>query len=304
MLFFPYKFDLALKRVPFLTIFICLVCVAIYTKQFLNESEFVEKTRWFCTKSRSHIEQLALQKALGDASAYRCVEFMYELGLADDPQMAIDEYAEKSQSFAGLSDEDSRIYIRDFLNDEYRTYRARVPAYATRDLWYAPASWDPVSMITSSFSHGSWDHLIGNLIFFFAFAAAVELLVGPLGFAATIMAMVFGTSIAYSLAMISVEDPLPTVGLSGIVMGMIAMLAYFMPTAKIRCFYWFIVKIGTVAISAWILALVYVGLDVFTLMTQDEMGGINLIAHVSGAVIGVLMGVIFFRQKRREIQID
>lgn len=304
MLLFPYRFDLALRRVPFLTIFVCLLCIGIYTKQYLNESEFTEKTHWFCSTSRSHIEQLALEKSIGDASAYRCVEFMYELGVADDPQKTIDSYAEDSRSFAGLSDEDSRVYIKDFLNEEYRSYRSRVPAYATKELWYSPGSWDPVAMITSSFAHGSWDHLIGNLVFFFAFAAAVELLIGSLAFAATIMVMVFGTSVAYSLAMMSVADPRPTVGLSGIVMGMIAMLAYFMPTAKIRCFYWFIIKIGTVAVSAWILALFFVGLDIYTLMTQEEMGGVNLIAHVSGAVIGVLMAAIFFRKQRREILID
>jgi membrane associated rhomboid family serine protease len=116
--------------------------------------------------------------------------------------------------------------------------------------------------------------------------------------------MVFGTSVSYSVAMMRVEDALPTVGLSGIVMGMIAMLAYFMPTAKVRCFYWFIVKIGTVAISAWILALFFIGVDVYTLLTKDDMGGINLIAHVSGAVIGFVLGVAFFRGNKRAIALD
>lgn len=304
MLFFPYKFDLGLKRIPFLTILISIVCIAIYSKQFANESEFSEKTHWFCSKSRSHVDQLALEKSIGNASATRCVQFMYELGVSDDPENIIGEYAERSESFAGFNDEDSRIYIRDFLNDEYRTYRSRVPAYTTKELWYSPKSWNPATMVTSSFSHGSWDHLIGNLVFFYAFAAAVELIVGWLAFAAVVMVMVFGTSISYSLAMMSVENPLPTVGLSGIVMGMIAMLAYFMPTAKIRCFYWFLVKIGTVAVSAWILALFYFGLDIYTLMNQEEMGGVNLIAHISGALIGFLMGLIFFRKQRREITID
>lgn len=304
MLFFPYKFDLGLKRIPFLTILISLVCIAIYAKQFVNESEFSEKTHWFCSKSRSHIAQLALEKSIGDASAMRCVQFMYELGVSDDPEQIISDYAEKSKSFAGLSDEDSKIYIKDFLYDEYRTYRSRVPSYTTKDLWYSPKSWNPATMVTSSFSHGSWDHLIGNLIFFYAFAAAVELIVGALAFASVVMVMVFGTSISYSLAMMSVENPLPTVGLSGIVMGMIAMLAYFMPTAKIRCFYWFLIKIGTVAVSAWVLALFYFGIDVYTLMSQEEMGGVNLIAHISGALIGFMMGVIFFRKQRRAISID
>ena len=296
MLFFPYKFDLALKRVPYVTILVSLLCLAIYSKQYFNESEFSEKTYWFCSKSRSHVAQLALEKSIGDASARRCVEFMFELGVADNPEELISGYAEKSKSFAGLSDADSKLYIRDFLADEYQTYRARVPAYTTKSLWYEPASWNPVTMVTSSFSHGSWDHVIGNLIFFYAFAAAVELIVGSLAFVGVIMAMVFGTSISYSLAMMSVTDALPTVGLSGIVMGMIAMLAFFMPTAKIRCFYWFIVKIGTVAVSAWVLALFYVGLDVYTLMSQDEMGGINLVGARQRCGHRVFAGYAVFSQ--------
>lgn len=304
MLFVPYKFDLDLKRVPFLTIFVALLCLGIYTKQYANEAEFAEKTEWFCAKNRSHVAKMALEKSIGDASAERCVELMFELGVAEAPEELIRGYAENSRRFAGLSVEDSRVYIEDFLLEEYRTYRMRVPALTTKELWYAPQSWDPVAMVTSSFSHGSWDHVIGNLLFFYAFAAAVELIIGSLAFAAVIMAMVFGTSVSYSLAMLSVENPLPTVGLSGVVMGMIAMLAFFMPTAKVRCFYWILVKIGTVAVSAWLLALVYIGLDVFTLVTQEEMGSVNLIAHVSGAVIGFVLAVLFFRRHRREITVD
>ena len=304
MLFFPYKFDLSLKQIPFLTILVSLICLGVYTKQYANESEYAEKTQWFCAKNRTNVARMALEKSIGDSSVSRCVELMFELGVADNPERIIKSYAEHSRSFAGLSDEDSQLYIEDFLLDEFRTYRARVPALTTKALWYAPRSWDPVTMVTSSFSHGSWDHVIGNLLFFYAFAAAVELIVGSLAFFGVIMVMVFGTNISYSLAMLSVQDPLPTVGLSGIVMGMIAMLAFFMPTAKVRCFYWILIKIGTVAISAWLLALVYIGLDVFTLMTQDEMGGVNLIAHVSGAIIGFLLAALFFRRQRREIAIE
>ncbi len=304
MLFFPYKFDMNLEKVPFLTIFVALVCIAIYMQQFLNEAEFIEKSQWFCTKKRSHVETLALEKSLGSASADRCLELMFELGTSDDPEEIISEYAENSKDFAGLSSEDSKAYIHDFLKEEYRTYRARVPVLTTKELWYQPDSWNPFTMVTSSFSHGSWGHLIGNLVFFYAFAAAVELMIGPLAFFIVIMAMAFGTNVSYSLAMMSVEDALPTVGLSGIVMGMIAMLAFFMPTAKVRCFYWFIIKFGTVAVSTWVLAAFFIGLDIWTLMTQEELGGVNLIAHVSGAAIGLVLGVIFFRRHRREIDVD
>ena len=304
MLFIPYKFDLGLPRIPYLTILICLVCTAIYAQQHRNEAEFEHRSIAYCSRDLAASEHMAMEKAFGDSSPYACLELMYELEMADDPESVIDAYAANSKKFAGFSPDDSRRFVRDFLLERYAGYKAAVPERKTRSLWYVPDSWNPVTMVTSTFSHGSWDHLIGNLLFFYAFAAAVELIVGPLTFLAVIMAMSVGTNIAYSLAMLGVDNSLPTVGLSGIVMGMIAMLTYFLPTAKIRCFYWVIIRVGTIAVSAFLLALIYIGIDVYTLLTQDGLGGVNLIAHVSGAALGFLFGFAFFRDRKRAIVIE
>lgn len=259
---------------------------------------------YYCSTSLSNVERMAMQKTFGDASPQTCLNLMVELALSTKPESLISGYADESEKFAGFSEADSKIFINDFLTEKYQGYKRFVPELKTKALWYVPDSWNPVTMVTSTFSHGSWDHLIGNLIFFYAFAAAVELIIGSLAFFGVIIAMAFGTNVAYSLAMMAASNPLPTVGLSGVVMGMIAMLTFFLPTAKIRCFYWFIIKIGTVAVSAWILALIFIGLDIHTLLTKDEMGGINLIAHVSGAFLGFFIGAVFFRKQRREIVID
>lgn len=303
MLFIPFKFDLSLSKIPYVTIVVCLICIGVYSQQFANELEFQQRSYDYCARPLSTAQRMAFEKTLGSQSADACLGLMFELALADDPDAVIEDYAANAEKFAGFNEEDSRMFVEGFLKDKYEGYLRNVPPYQTKALWYAPASWDPVKMVTSTFSHGSWNHLIGNLIFFFAFAAAVELIVGSLAFLGIILVMAFGTNIAYSLAMSSVENPLPTVGLSGVVMGMMAMLAYFMPTAKIRCFYWFLVKFGTVAVSAWVLAVIYIGLDVWTLFSQEEMGGINLVAHVSGAFIGVMLGATLFRRQKRMIAV-
>lgn len=304
MLFIPYKFDLNLSRVPYLTIIVCLVCIGVYSQQYVNAGEFEKRSYYYCAANLSTVEQMAMEKTFGDASPGTCLELMFELALSDEPEVLITEYAANSVKFAGFSNADSKIYIEDFLLEKFHGYQRSVPAYQTKALWYVPDSWNPITMVTSTFSHGSWDHLIGNLVFFYAFAAAVELVIGSWALFGVIIAMAFGTNVAYSVAMMSAANPLPTVGLSGIVMGMIAMLTYFLPTAKIRCFYWFLVKIGTMLVSAWVLALIYIGVDVYTLLSQDEMGGVNLIAHVSGAALGFLLGFILFREQKRQITID
>jgi membrane associated rhomboid family serine protease len=91
-----------------------------------------------------------------------------------------------------------------------------------------------------------------------------------------------------------------TLGLSGVVMGMMGLFAYLMPNGKIRCYYWFIVIFGSVAVPGWMLALWYIGGDIYVLFTADEYGGINVLAHVAGGIAGYLYGFFFLKKSRRK----
>ena len=55
MLFIPYKFDLKLSRIPFLTILVCLVCVGIYSQKYANASEFEKRSLYYCSANLSTI---------------------------------------------------------------------------------------------------------------------------------------------------------------------------------------------------------------------------------------------------------
>ena len=301
MLFFPYRFDMHFMRVPYVTIVVGLVCLGVYSAQFSNEIEFVNRTTDFCASINSNIERMMLTKISAGGGAAACEDFIYSVRLAEDADMKLDELAAAGESFAGLSEADSIEYTRELMQNVYDRHLRAVPPLQTKELWYHPHSWDPWTMVTASFAHGSWDHVIGNLIFFSAFAAAVEIIVGPLLYLAIIAVMVVGTGISYSLAMMNVADALPTVGLSGVVMGMMAMLTFFVPLGRIRCFYWFLIKIGTVTIPVWMLALWYIGFDAYQLFVLEDQSGVNLVYHVSGAALGLLIGVMFFRQRRVEL---
>lgn len=301
MLFLPFKFDMELYRLPVLTILVCIVCLVVYGAQHANEREYITKTDHFCESMNANIERMMLEKVTETNGAEACRELVLQINLAEDKNATIDELVAGSDRFAGYSPDESRTYMRELINRVYARYTRAVPPLETKALWYHPHSWNAWSMVTASFAHGSWEHVIGNLFFFFAFAAAVEVLVGPLVFAAIVLAMAFGTGISYSLAMMNVTDALPTVGLSGIVMGMMALFTFFLPTGRIKCFYWFLVKIGTVTIPAWVLTLWFVGFDTYQLFTLEEQSGVNLVYHVSGAALGLLIGVLFLRGRRKAI---
>lgn len=72
------------------------------------------------------------------------------------------------------------------LEAQYRAFAESAPPLLTARLWHDRSRFDPLGMLTSSFAHARWDHVIFNLIFFLAFAAAVELMLGPVLFLGTI----------------------------------------------------------------------------------------------------------------------
>ena len=83
---------------------------------------------------------------------------------------------------------------------------------------------------------------------------------------------------------------------------MMGLFAFFLPHGRIRCFFWFLVIIRRLAVPAWLIVLFFVGLDVYTLFSIDDLGGVNLVAHVSGAGCGYLIGALFFQKRQRQVR--
>ncbi len=172
----------------------------------------------------------------------------------------------------------------------------------TEALMYYPRSWNPINMLTSTLAHGGWLHLFGNLVFFLAFAPALEILVGSkLRYLSIIIFISFIAGIGYSIStLVGGIQALPTLGLSGVVMGMIGLSAYLMPKARIKVFWWYIIFWKTFYVPAWVLAIIYIGLDVWTMITTTNYHGINVVVHVVGGFAGFGYGYLWLKERREE----
>jgi membrane associated rhomboid family serine protease len=186
------------------------------------------------------------------------------------------------------------------LEDEARRFKTLVPDDPDQGLAYFTGSWNPLTMISSSFAHGDWGHILFNLVFFFAFAATVEVLIGPLWYIAFVLVDSWFIGLTGSLAAAAASQHYWTLGLSGIVMGMMGLFAFLLPRGKIKCYYFFIIVFGSVAIPGWALAAWYIGGDIFTLFAYDDYGVVNVMAHVMGGIGGYLFGAAFLREVRRD----
>jgi len=151
---------------------------------------------------------------------------------------------------------------------------------------YGPEPWG-VSWITAMFLHGSWDHILGNMLFLAIFGKNVEDAFGPLrylafyfagGFVAmmtqTAMTLLFGTA---------ADGQVPTLGASGAIAAVLG--AYFLlyPGSRVRTW---IFPIFFVNIPAWI----FLGLwFLYQLITSANGGGVAFFAHVGGFIFGVVV---------------
>jgi membrane associated rhomboid family serine protease len=156
-----------------------------------------------------------------------------------------------------------------------------------------PESWG-VSWITAMFLHGSWDHILGNMLFLAVFGKNVEDAFGPLrylafyfagGFVATItqtaITLLFGTS---------AEARVPNLGASGAIAAVLG--AYFVLYPNSRVFG--LVVIFPVQLSAWF----FFGAWFLYQLIEANGGGVAFFAHVGGFVFGVIVALLLTKVGR------
>ncbi len=286
---------------------VCIICAAVFLKQESDWRQFGTAMERYCSAARSHIETIVFERIAAAQGTDECAGIMYSI--TNDPTRdaaeVIAQLANNIRPLTGFSASDSSRFVTEMLEEEVRRYNRLVPRDPDAGLAYYTGSWNPWTMLTSSFAHGGWGHIAFNLFFFFAFAAAVEVLIGSLWFIAFVVFESLFIGVSGSLAASAAGQHYWTLGLSGIVMGVMGLFAYLMPKAKIRCYYFFIVIFGSIAIPAWILAAWYIGGDIVRLLTSDDHGVVNVMAHVMGGVGGYLFGLAFLRgirENARDIQ--
>jgi membrane associated rhomboid family serine protease len=300
VLFLPYKLDVSLYRLPFLTILVCLVCLATFLSQMRSGATFEGNLRNYCTQDLDTNLRAMLDNIDDRAIGTGCEEVFMAIRQSHDRDKTIAQLAHSVRNLDFYRDKAADLkYKQDTITSAYGDFEALVPNALTEKLAYRPDQYNVVTMITSTFAHASWDHLLGNLFFFFIFASCVECVLGPLHFSLSFIVVAVATSLAYSYSA-SATEGLPAVGLSGVAMGMMALLTTLLPRARIWCFFWFLFwvrwfTLPVLAIVAW-----QVGWNVYDLHHHDASSHINYMAHVSGAVTGFVLGMLYrmFAQQR------
>jgi membrane associated rhomboid family serine protease len=151
----------------------------------------------------------------------------------------------------------------------------------------------PVQWVTNIFMHLGFGHLIGNMLFLWAFGIIVE---GKLGWRA--FALVYlGLGIVESALMqvlIHPDEPVHMLGASGVVFGLLAMCLVWAPRNELQCIFLF--RIIPVEFDFPILSVAafYIGMEVLFLALK-RMAISSELAHCSGAIMGFGLAVLMLK---------
>ena len=164
------------------------------------------------------------------------------------------------------------------------------------------------AVVSSMFLHGSWLHLIGNMWFLWLFGNNVEDSMGHLRF--LVFYLLVGVTAAFAHIYSGPSSPVPTVGASGAVSGVMGAYLVLYPRVRIHTLFIFLIFIRIIPVSAWLILLYWFVIQVFSgWSTPSEGGGVAFWAHVGGFVAGVLMIKLFVnemlvRAKKAHVKLD
>jgi membrane associated rhomboid family serine protease len=176
-----------------------------------------------------------------------------------------------------------------------------VPAAAVHHLpWYE-------STFTSMFMHGSWEHIIGNMLFLWIFGNNVEDALGKVRFlvwyiAAGIAAMALQTFVTLSFGTVR-DASIPNIGASGAIAGVLGAYFLLLPRARVLTVIFFGFIFLREIPAVWFLG-VWIALQIWQggigLTHPDATGGVAVFAHIGGFIFGLL--TVFLVAKRRPLQ--
>lgn len=153
------------------------------------------------------------------------------------------------------------------------------------------------ALATSMFLHGSWEHLLGNMLFLWVFGNNVEDSMGHLRFIAFYLLCGLAASAAHVLS--APGSAIPVVGASGAISGIMGAYIVLYPRVRVRTWVpplWLLWLPAWLMLGWWFALQLLSGVVVLGVEAGDG-GGVAVWAHVGGFVAGVAL-IGLFRKPR------
>src|SRR3954471_21747014 len=116
--------------------------------------------------------------------------------------------------------------------------------------------------ITSMFLHGGWMHILGNALFFWVFGNNIEDSMGPGRFLA--FYLICGLAAAAAHVLMQPASPIPTVGASGAISGVLGAYLVLYPRVRVNMLFIFIIIFRVIPVPAWLVLIWWFGVQLIS----------------------------------------
>ncbi len=169
--------------------------------------------------------------------------------------------------------------------------------YVIYNYGFIPAHWSAITVFTSMFLHGGYDHIFGNMWYLWIFGDNVEDRFGHFKYLA--FYLVFGV---LAVAMQYVTEPtslIPMIGASGAISGVMGAYMVFFPKARVNVIagYFLTTVPAVLMIGFWFVLQLLLGVQSFT---GGVGSGVAYWAHIGGFLAGMALALPFKYAKKHE----
>ena len=155
-----------------------------------------------------------------------------------------------------------------------------------------------ITIVTALFMHASWSHVLGNMVFLWAFGPQIEDAMNPRRYVAFYLA----GGVVSMVAQIAVDpgSTVPNLGASGAIAAVMGAFLVTYPRDRIRTvlFIGFFVRItfipAALLIGFWFLT----QLVSFGVIADVQSGGVAYMAHIGGVIFGAVTARLFEDPRR------
>jgi membrane associated rhomboid family serine protease len=155
-----------------------------------------------------------------------------------------------------------------------------------------------ITLITSMFLHGSWLHILGNMVFLWAFGPVIEDAMGRVRYLA--FYLIGGVVAMLAQVAASPGSTVPCLGASGAIAAVMGAFIVMYPRDRIRSVVWILIFIRVTYIPAILLIGVWFVIQLLDAgaVARVQTGGVAYLAHVGGFVFGVVTARLWVKRPK------
>src|SRR5687767_14072092 len=152
------------------------------------------------------------------------------------------------------------------------------------------------TLLTSMFLHGGWGHLGGNMLFLWIFGDNIEHRIGHLRF--IVFYLLCGIAAGLAHILFNSGSPIPTVGASGAISGVLGGYLILFPRNRVYVMTWGGVATvpAVLMLGLWIL-MQFIN-QFGSVADTPETGGVAYLAHIGGFAAGMILAPLFSPRQR------